>query len=98
MWHGSIDEQKEATALVVQAAGSGMLRVSAFDEQGDELLVEEIAIQRRDDNPNKFPNDSLDLQFRLPFQLRYRGVQLRFESLDMGDIEILGFAIELKKA
>ena len=43
-------------------------------------------------------NDSLDLQFRLPFQLRYRGVQLRFESLDMGDIEILGFAIELKKA
>ena len=98
LWHGSIDEQKEATALVVQAAGSGMLRVSAFDEQGDELLVEEIAIQRRDDNPNKFPNDSLDLQFRLPFQLRYRGVQLRFESLDMGDIEILGFAIELKKA
>jgi len=98
LWHGSIDEQKEATALVVQAAGSGLIRVTAFDEQGDELLVEEIAIERRDDNPDKFPNDSLDLQFRIPFQLRYRGVQLRFESLDMGDVELLGFAIELKKA
>ena len=61
-------------------------------------IVEEIAIERRDDNPDKFPNDSLDLQFRIPFQLRYRGVQLRFESLDMGDVELLGFAIELKKA
>ena len=98
LWHGAIDEQKEAVALVVQAAGSGLLRITAFDEQGSEVLVEEIAVERRDDNPDNFPNDSLDLQFRIPFQLRYRGIQLRFESLDMGDVEILGFAIELKKA
>ena len=98
LWHGAIDEQKESVALVVQAAGSGLLRITAFDEQGVEVLVEEIAIERRDDNPDNFPNDSLDLQFRIPFQLRYRGIQLRFESLDIGDVEILGFAIELKKA
>ena len=98
LWHGSIDEQKEAVALIVQAAGAGRLRVTAFDEQGNEVLVEEISVELRDDNPEKFPQDSLDLQFRIPFQLRYRGVQLKFESIDLGSLEILGFAIELKKA
>jgi hypothetical protein len=82
----------------VQAAGAGRLRVTAFDEQGNEVLVEEISVELRDDNPEKFPQDSLDLQFRIPFQLRYRGVQLKFESIDLGSLEILGFAIELKKA
>ena len=42
LWHGSIDEQKEATALVVQAAGSGMLRVSAFDEQEMSCLLKRL--------------------------------------------------------
>lgn len=96
LWHGQIDELKEARALVVQAAGTGTLRITAHDEEGNEVLVEEIQVERRDDNPVSFPSDALDVQFRIPFQLRYRGIQLKFESTDMGDLELLGFAIELK--
>tara|TARA_B000000557_G_C20652479_1_gene391165 strand:+ start:50 stop:472 length:423 start_codon:yes stop_codon:yes gene_type:complete len=96
LWHGQIDELKEARALIVQAAGTGTLRITAHDEEGNEVLVEEIQVERRDDNPLSFPSDALDVQFRIPFQLRYRGIQLKFESTDMGDLELLGFAIELK--
>ena len=96
LWHGQIDELKESRALVVQAAGNGSVQITAYDEEGQEVLTEIIHIERRDDNPTGFPSDSLDLQFRIPFQLRYRGLQLQFESQDMGDVEILGFAIELK--
>jgi len=97
LWHGLIDEIKESRALVIQASGSGTLLITAFDEEGGEVLSETIAIERRDDNPDGFPSDALDVQFRIPFQLRYRGLQLKFESVDMGDIEILGFAVELKQ-
>ncbi len=96
LWHGQIDEVKESRALVLQASGNGTLAITAHDEEGNEVLTETIAIARRDDNPDGFPLDALDVQFRIPFQLRYRGIQLKFESTDMGDIEILGFAIELK--
>ena len=97
LWHGLIDEIKESRALVIQASGSGTLLITAFDEEGGEVLSETIAIERRDDNPDGFPSDALDVQFRIPFQLRYRGLQLKLESVDMGDIEILGFAVELKQ-
>ena len=73
LWHGQIDELKEARALVVQAAGTRPLRITAHDE-GNGVLVEEIQVERRDDNPISFPSDALDVQFRIPFQLRYRGI------------------------
>ena len=97
LWHGFLDEQKESNALILQAAGSGTIQITAYDDDGQEMLVTEIQIEDVDDPAGDFPQVPLKKQFRIPFQLRYRGLQLQFESVDHGDIQILGFAIELQE-
>lgn len=96
-WHGAVDDYKESRALVLQANGSGTVLITAFDEEGQELLQEEIQVDGRDDTSGNFPNVPLEQQYRIPFELRYRGVQLQFRSVDQGDIRILGYAIELRQ-
>lgn len=95
-WHGSIDEYKESKALVLQATGSGALLITAYDEEGQEIYQDEVQIEGREDTAGDFPNVNLEQQYRLPFEVRYRGVQFQFRSVDNGDVRILGYAIDLR--
>jgi hypothetical protein len=95
LWQGDMDNQKESTSLILQATGSGDILVEAFDDQGKTLGSIEVKVSKRDDE-DAFPDLPLERQYILPFQRRYRGLQLRFTCTGKGLLRITGFAVVLR--
>jgi hypothetical protein len=95
-WQGSLDDYKESVALILQATGSGVIKILAYDDEGRDLGGVDLEIGDQDDD-GSFPDLPLKRQYTLPFQRRYRGIQLRFVCSGSGLLRITGFAFVLRK-
>jgi hypothetical protein len=92
LWHGSMNDQKQSHSILIQAIGTGVLEVEAYDENGRKMssMIVELAEQQTD---GTFYDVPLPAQYERKFEHRYRGVQLVFKSRGSGSIKIVGFAI-----
>jgi hypothetical protein len=95
LWHGDLENQKESNSLVLQASGSGTIQIEAFNDVGQSLGGMTVEVSKRDD-ADAFPDLPLERQYVLPFQRRYRGLQLRFTCTGKGLLRIVGFAVVLR--
>lgn len=96
LWHGSVEEQKNATNIILQAQGDGMIDVYAYNEEGDEMGSFSVELGRETAD-FEFPDTPLERQYRRPFPYVYRGCQLKFVLKPNPRITLSGFAIEIFK-
>jgi hypothetical protein len=96
LWHGSLSDQKETHSVTIQAAGKGIIKMSAQDDAGRQIgsLVIEV-----DDTPddNYFEDVPLSKQYERMWSHKYRAAQYSFETEGgAGLLRLIGFAISVR--
>jgi len=99
LWSGDMFNSKATLSLLVHAFGKGAFTIKVYD-QDFKLLVSKDVIISSDQYPNEIvPILPLSKEYTIPVQVSFRGLNLVFETTDteLGDIGIVGFAIELRQ-
>jgi hypothetical protein len=89
LYQGAPQREKNYKRLMVRAAGDAKFRIRAYDQDLNLLDDDLLANYPDDDGSLRTPERPLDL----PFEHRAYGVQIEFESEDLGDLRIMDFAI-----
>lgn len=96
LWMGNPETTKDAVELLVRAAGEGRLEITAYDEEGTEMLSVDLDIEGADERDDELPDSTLADQYAVPFATRFRGLQLKINSTGLGNIELVAVAIKLQ--
>lgn len=97
LWMGTLTDPKESTSFILQASGTGTVRVEAFDEEGRELSAMDFDVERGGTEDDSFLDVPLTSQYDRKFEHRFRGVQFRFTASGTGLLKITGFAVLIRQ-
>lgn len=99
LWLGDMFNEKKTKNLLIHAVGNGSMVVSARNSENDLILSKVIQLSTSDEDDVSVFSVPLVDEYRTSFEYAFRGVSLTFESEDddRGDLELIGFAIELRK-
>jgi hypothetical protein len=99
IWMGNMYEQKETNSLLIHASVRGVLVIKAANDRGEDIFTKTVEISSTDADDTSPLGVPLVDEYRIPFRFKLRGFSLTFESEtgDTGDIQIIGFAVELRK-
>jgi hypothetical protein len=95
LWHGSFVDEKQVKEIILQAAGSGLLRCNVYDDEGALIYDFSVEVDESPDD-NFYPDVPLSQEYQIPLNLRYRGAQYEFMVEGDGLCRIIGFAINVK--
>ena len=97
LWCGSISNTKDAYSLVIQAQGSGVLVIDAKDENGRDLASMKFDVTPGEVDDTFIADVPLSAQYERKFDVRFRGVQLKFTLQSSGLFRLVGFAINTRE-
>lgn len=95
LWHGRLDDNKQTSSFILQAAGQGDVTVQAFNEDGRQLQEMTIKLDASEDD-GTFLDVPLSKQYERKFEHIYRGVRFRFLLTGKGIVRITGFAVRVR--
>jgi len=97
LWHGSLEQTKETSSLLIQAAGKGVITIDAQDENGK--VIGELVMEVDDtSDDNYFADVPLSRQYERKWQHRYRAAQYRIKTTGgRGLLRIIGFAVTVRE-
>ena len=96
LWHGSLQDIKETQSIIIQAAGKGIINLTAQDQKGN--IIGELVIEVDDTvDDNYFADVPLSRQYERKWSHRYVAAQYRIKSSGgAGLLRIIGFAITVR--
>jgi len=99
LWLGNMYEEKETNSILLHASGTGKIAISAANDDGDTIFTKLIEISPTDGDDTSPSGVPLVDEYRIPFRYKIRGLTLTIETEDedVGDVHLIGFAVELKK-
>jgi hypothetical protein len=96
LWHGSLTSPKQTHSLTIQAAGRGVLEISAEDRHGQVLGSMRLEIDANSDDSD-LTEVPLSEQYERQWQHRYVAARYRFKLLKSeGLVRLIGFAIKTR--
>ena len=96
LWQGAINDTKTSYSFILQATGTGVLQVEAFDEDDRTLSSFQFDIDDSAED-DRFFDVPLSKQYERKFEHRYRGVKFKFTTSGDGLLKIIGFAVTVRK-
>ena len=97
LWAGSITETKDAHSMTIQAQGSGVLTVDAKDENGRDLASMTIDVTPGEVDDTFIADVPLSAQYERKFDVRFRGLQLKFTLQSSGLFRLVGFSLNIRE-
>lgn len=96
LWHGSLTDGKQTHSLTVQAAGRGVLEITAEDRTGRTLGALRLEIDAATDDTD-MTEVPLSEQYERQWQHRYVAARYRFKLVKSeGLVRLIGFAIKTR--
>lgn len=96
LFNGSLDEDKNARYLTIQAYGSGTIFVEAINSEDRVFFSDRIEIDP-DEDDGSFIGVPLFTRYRRKFEHRYRAARFRFRIESKGLFRMTGFAIDIMR-
>lgn len=97
LWAGSITETKDAHSMTIQAQGSGVLTIDAKDENGRDLASMTIDVTPGEVDDTFIADVPLSAQYERKFDVRFRGLQLKFTLQSSGLFRLVGFSLNIRE-
>jgi len=96
LWHGSLEDTKETSSIILQMAGKGKVSVEAQDDKGRLIGTMFMEVDDTSDD-NYFQDVPLSRQYERKWQHRYRAAQYKFKT-EGGDglLRLIGFAVVVR--
>lgn len=96
LFQGSLDDDKQARYLTIQAYGSGTIFVEAINAENRVFFSDRIEIDPEEDD-GSFIGVPLFTRYRRKFEHRYRAARFRFRIESKGLFRMTGFAIDIQR-
>ena len=97
LWCGSLTQTKDCYSLSIQAQGTGNLKIEAVDENGRDLGSMFFNVEPSGADDTFIGSVPLSAQYERKFDVRFRGVQLKFTTQATGLFRLIGFAINVRE-